>query len=365
LAEPERPSVVEPQDLVDLIRSADSPRELRSFAARGLLPLGSDDRLRALLAVAEDIDSDIGPAALETLSRIPPDDIARFLDEGAPTEAELDAVSRHSEDHAVLERVIRNHAVGDETLRRLARAVVGAPQEALIVNQVRLLRQPALIDALLENPNLTADGQRRLNELREEFFEKQERRRERERRRLEEEERLARQEAAGIVFDEATEEADGETSSEGSGAESEGEEFNAANLAQVFNRLAQMTVKEKIGLAQKGTKEERRILIADVNKIVSMAVLKCDAITPAEVESFCAMRHIHSEIFHEIASTREWIKKPRIQIALVYNPAVPMSITMPLIKFLNMRDLRNIARDRNLAEGVRLAARKFLLDKRG
>ena len=62
-----------------------------------------------------------------------------------------------------------------------------------------------------------------------------------------------------------------------------------------------MTVKEKVELAQKGTKEERRILIADVNKIVSMAVLKCESIGMAEVESFCAMRHLHTEIFQEIA----------------------------------------------------------------
>ena len=77
------------------------------------------------------------------------------------------------------------------------------------------------------------------------------------------------------------------------------------------------------------------------------------------------MRHLATEIFHEVATTREWIKKPRIQLALVTNPAVPLSITLPLVKFLGMRDLRNIGRDRNLPEGIRLAARKILLDKRG
>ena len=78
--------------------------------------------------------------------------------------------------------------------------MAGAPQEALIVNQVRLLRQPALIEALYSNPDLTADGHRRLDELREEFFEKGKRRKEQERLRREEEERRARQEAEGVVF---------------------------------------------------------------------------------------------------------------------------------------------------------------------
>jgi hypothetical protein len=362
LAEPERPTAADPQDLFRILRSPDASPELRTYAARGLLPLESEDRLRVLLAVVEDADPDIGAAAVETLLRTPPDDVARFLDEADPTEKELDVVSRHVDDHVVLERVIRSRAVSDDTLLRLAGCVTGAPQESLIVNQVRLLRQPALIDALIENPGLTADGHRRLLELREEFFDKEERRREQERQRVEEEERRARQEAAGIVFDE-TEEGAG---AEGEAAEGQAaEDFSASNLAQVFRRIANMNVKERVTLAQKGTKEERRILIADANKIVSMAVLRCEALTPAEVEGFCAMRHLAAELYHEIASSREWIKRPKIQLALVNNPAVPLAITLPLIKYLSMRELRNLSRDRNLPEGVRTSARKILLEKRG
>ncbi|HTR01893.1 MAG TPA: hypothetical protein VMN82_01760 [Thermoanaerobaculia bacterium] len=367
MAESERPTTLEPQDLVALVRSPEAPRELRAFAARGLLPLEPDDRLRALLAVAEDPDPDIGVVAQETFRQIPPDDVARFLDDAGPTGNELDVVSLHSEDHAVLERVVRSREAREQTLLRLAGIVTGAPQEALIVNQVRLLRQPALIDALLENPGLTADGRRRLLELREEFFEKEERRREQERLRLEEEERRARQEAAGIVFDEAEEggAADAETGAEATEGEAADDAYSAANLAQVYKRIAHMTVKEKLDLAQKGSKEERRILIADANKIVSMAVIHNESLTPAEVESFCAMRHLAVEIFHEISGTREWIKRPKIQLALVTNPSVPLPITLPLIKFMGMRDLRNLSRDRNLPEGVRVTARKILLEKRG
>jgi hypothetical protein len=367
LADPDLPATIEPRDLLSIVRSSEAPRELRAFAARGLLPLEAEDRLRALLAVVSDSDPDIGPPALETLAGIPPDDVARFIDFGDPSEIELDVIARHNDDHLVLERIIRSRAVADETLLHLAGTVTGAPQEALIVNQVRLIRKPALIDAMLENPGLTADGRRRLLELREEFFEKEERRQEQERLRIEEEERLARQEAAGIVFDEAEEHgapAAVEEGAEEAAAQTE-EEFNSASLAQVFRRIASMTVKEKIAIAQKGSKEERRILIGDVNKIVSLAVLRCDALTPAEVETFCQMRHLAQEIFQEIASTREWMKRPRIQLALVTNPAVPLNLTLPLIKFLSMRELRNLSHDRNLAEGLRMAAKKVLLEKRG
>ncbi len=364
MADPRTPSTAGPQDIVSIVRSADASRDLRLFAARGLLPLERDDRLRALLAVVEDADPDIQGPARETLAAVPPDDAVRFLNEGDPSRGELDILSQHSEDPFVLERIIRHRDVGDETLLRLAGNVAGAAQDALIVNQVRLIRQPALIDALLANTSLTPDGRRRLRELQEEFFEKETRRREQERVRREEDELRARQEAEGIVFEEAAEAApDSADPLAGLGEEVPEDEFNRANLAQIFRRISVMTIKEKVELAQKGTKEERRILIADANTIVSLAVLNCESIGMAEVEAFCAMRHLHTQIFQEIASTREWIKRPKIQFALVTNPSVPLSVTLPLVKYLNMRDLRNIKRDRNLAEGIRMAARKILFDK--
>jgi hypothetical protein len=364
LSDTEPPAPSEPQDLVSIVRSPGAPRDLRVFAARGLLPLERDDRLRAVLAVVGDEDPDVGPPARETFATLPPDDIVRFLEAASPTGEELDAISRLSEDHFVLERIIRHPDASDETLLRLASSVSGDPQEALVVNQVRLLRTPALIVALLENPGLTADGRRRLAELREEFFEKEARRQERERLRQEEEGRRAREEAEGIVFEEATgEDGAGEVEPEGHGGPVD--EVAEAGLAAIYRRISMMTVKEKVELAQRGTKEERRILIADANKMVSMAVLTCESISQAEVEAFCSMRHLSAEIFQEVASTREWIKKPRIQRALVTNPAVPLSITLPLVKYLSMRELRTIGRDRNLPEGIRLAARKIIVEKRG
>ena len=124
-----------------------------------------------------------------------------------------------------------------------------------------------------------------------------------------------------------------------------------------------MTVKEKVELAQKGTKEERRILIADVNKIVSMAVLRSESIGMGEVEAFCAMRHLHTEIFIEISRHPGMDQAAQNPVALVTNPAVPLNVTLPLVKYLGLRDLRNIMRDRNLPEGIRMAARRLLFDK--
>ena len=168
----------EPQDIISLLRAGGAPPEIRRFAARGLLPLDREDQTRALLAVLQDEDADTAEPASVSLQNTPPDEITGFLDAQGVRPSELDAIATLFDDPFVLEQVIRHPEVADATLARLARTVTGAPQEALVINHARLLRSPSLIEALFENPHLTNDTRRRLQEMREEFFEKQERRRE-------------------------------------------------------------------------------------------------------------------------------------------------------------------------------------------
>ena len=351
------PSPAEALDLVSLLRAGKAPPEIRRFASRSVLPLDRIGQVQALLAVVEDPEAEIAETARATLAGAAPDDLAAFVDASDPTGIELDALARHVEDGQVLERIIRHRNVDDQTLLRLARGVTGSPQDALVVNQVRLLRLPALIDALFENPELTAESRRRLNEIREEFFEKKIRRREAEEARLQQE--AAEAEAAE---NEAKESEPLEEEAEAAGAEAPTEEDQLTTGA-LYRRIGVMTVQEKINLAYSGGKEERRILIGDSNNLVGQAVLKARGLTPNEVESFSAMRHLDSEIFRRIAANREWIRKMPIVTALVKNPAVPIAIALPLVKHLSIRELKAVMRDPNLAEGVRLTAKKYLVEK--
>lgn len=347
----------QPDDLILLLRAGEAPREVRLFAARAQLPLDREGQIRALLAVVDDPDPEIAASAVDTLRATAPDDLSRFIASGA-TEEELDTIARISEDPFVLEQVIRDRQVGDGTLERLARTVTGAPQEALIVNQVRLIRHPELIEALFENPGLTGDGRRRLNEIREEFFEKQ-KRRDIEQAREEEEARLAAEEA-----EESEEEETGAEKGEEEWREGAEDLDDSLTTGAIYKRIAIMTISEKINLAYSGGKEERRVLVGDSNRLVGLAVLKSRGLTINEIESFCSMRHLDSELFRKIAENREWARKPAILTALVKNPKVPLAIAMPLVKHLPLRELRSVMRDPNLADGLRISARKLLVEKR-
>jgi hypothetical protein len=251
--------------------------------------------------------------------------------------------------------------------------VTGASQEALVVNQVRLLRNPGLIDALYANPELTADSRRMLNEFREEFFDKETRRQEARRHEtaapLRPEPELEPEAASpsGVdSFDRDEGEQSGEppTSPAGSGAAATDPVEAARGAEEIYLGIMRMSVPERVKLALRGSKEERRFLIADGSRMVSLAVLRSRGLTLTEVESFCAMRYLDDEVFYQITRKRDWIRRQRIMLTLVRNPKVPLAITMPLIPRLPLRELRNIARDRNLPEAIRTIAGKTYLKKR-
>jgi hypothetical protein len=349
------------EDLLSLLKSGQAALEIREFAARGVLPLESDDRMRALFAVLKDSDAAVASSARTTLAEFPPDAFTDFLRDGRATAAEVDTVASLTDDELVLEQVVRHRSVADSTLLVLARTVSGSPQDALVVNQVRLLRNPALIDALFENPSLTPDARRMLNELREEFFEKEARRRESRNRPAPE---TPESSFATASFGEEGDEP-GETGPEAEPEPADpGSEGQERGAEEVYLRIMKLTVPERVKLALRGSKEERRFLIADKSRMVVMAVLRARGLTITEVESFCTMRHLDDEVFYQIRRKRDWIRRPRIILALVYNPKVPLAITLPMLLRLPLRELRNISRNRNLSEAVRAMAKKTYLQRR-
>jgi len=340
-----------------LLRSGEAPPEIRRFAARGLLPVDADGQLQALLAVLDDPDPDTAETARATFEATTPDELSRFLDDADPTGIEVDTIARYAQDGQVLERVIRNKNVDDQTLLRLARTVTGTPQDALVVNQVRLLRLPALIDALFENPELMPESRRRLNEIREEFFDKGQRRREAE--------ELQRQQAElALAAESESEEAADDAGAAQTAPEEAPSEQDLLTMGALYRRIGVMTVQEKINLAYSGGKEERRVLIGDANILVGQAVLKSRGLTVNEVEAFCMMRHLDDEIFRQVALKRDWMRHPGVVQALVKNPSVPIAIALPLVKRLTYRDLKSVMRDPNLPEGIRITAKKLLTEKR-
>ena len=123
-------------------------------------------------------------------------------------------------------------------------------------------------------------------------------------------------------------------------------------------RLANMTVPEKVKYASKGTREMRSILIRDPNRMVASAVLSCPKVNDAEVEAFAKMGNVSEEILRSIARSRAWTKSYGVVLALVKNSKTPVALTLNMMQRLTDSDVKKLSTDRGVPEAVRVAAKR-------
>lgn len=123
--------------------------------------------------------------------------------------------------------------------------------------------------------------------------------------------------------------------------------------------LSSLSVLERMKLAMKGTREQRAQLVRDSNKLVSAAVLSSPKLTDSEVESFTKMGNVSEETLRVIGMNRSWTKNYGVVAGLCRHPKTPPAISMQMIHRLTEKDVRMIAIDRNVPEGLRMLARKI------
>lgn len=128
--------------------------------------------------------------------------------------------------------------------------------------------------------------------------------------------------------------------------------------ASLLERLAKMTVPQKVKAAMKGTREMRAVLIRDPNKLVSLSVLSSPKLTETEVEAFARMGSVADDVLRAIARKRTWIKNYGVVLALTKNAKTPVAISLNLLPRLQDGDVKRLSTDRNVPEPLRIAARK-------
>jgi hypothetical protein len=130
-------------------------------------------------------------------------------------------------------------------------------------------------------------------------------------------------------------------------------------------RLANMTVPEKVKCASKGTREMRSVLIRDPNRMVAAAVLSCPKVNEAEVEAFAKMGNVSEEILRTIAMSRAWTKSYGVLLALVKNSKTPVALSINMMQRLNESDVKKLSTDRNVPEALRAFARRKVVANQG
>src|SRR5262245_53376245 len=130
----------------------DAPRDVRLAAASGALPLQPVELATVLFALMHDEDAEVKSTARDSLEKLPDGVILPVL--SAPAHpALLDHLAHaFAESDTRLEKIALNPATADRTIAFLAARPFRNVVEIVSNNQQRLMRSPAIVDALGGNP---------------------------------------------------------------------------------------------------------------------------------------------------------------------------------------------------------------------
>lgn len=349
------------------------PLGVRQAAARGVLPVPQAELLGILIYLGNDSDEEIRKTAQETLATTFDENLLKSIAESSSTPVEVLEYLGQPPLRAplIVEALIQNKSVPDSTVASLAAHVGAGLMDLILVNLMRLLRAPFILEALEQNANQTPDIRRRLREIREEFFEKRNtyipiHQTKAEAQAIAEgveegEEAAVEPGTAMVVYSEQIEEGEDVASltlrslaDDGQGTPETTEEERLSTI----QRIARMSVAERVQCALKGSREDRVILIRDSNRLVAEAVLDSPKISDSEVESIAQMKNVSEEVLRILSSKREFAKNYSVVRNLVRNPKTPIANSLSLLNRILVTDLRTLSRDKNVPEVLRKMAHR-------
>ncbi len=132
----------------------------------------------------------------------------------------------------------------------------------------------------------------------------------------------------------------------------------------IYQKIQGLNFSDKRLLALRGGRDVRSVLIKDPNKELSLTVLENPKITETEVELIAKSRSTSDEAIRKIIKKREWMKNYNVIMGLVTNPKTPPGIAVTLVNELKTKDLAVLEKNKNVLEGVRATAKKFLRARR-
>jgi len=387
--------IVSLNPVVRAVIEGTAPRPARLAASKGILPLQQADLLELLTFLADGDDAELRENALESLRSQDPAGLEQTIRSTELPPSVLGFFTKEIDLPPTLhEALLTDTKTPPAAIARFAQATPnGSLLELIAVNQQLLIQNPSILDAIIANPNRTAEAERRAREVKREFFEK-----ERGAEQIAAELRARGNEAAAEFFEQSNsgltaedalfladhiEISDAETDDSWMSLEwieeiyEETDEEREANVAKILgelkiegqdvgaerlsmlNRVMKMTVKDRVRLAMKGDREARNILIRDSNKLVSTAVVQNPRITEQEVEQIAAMKSLAEDILRQLAVNRQWSRSYPVMHNLARNPRTPIANVMTIMTRLQLRDLVQLSKNRNVSDAVRRQAARL------
>ncbi len=306
-------------ELIEALRHGRATRERKIAVCSGGAHVSAADRAEILAVLALDTDEVVANRAQDALLSQPTESIIEAIARETALPALFGYAAKNLADkRGVGDAMVRNRNCGAEYLVPLVRSLSTESIQMLMEELDRVSESSALAAALEHSSSVTAEQKAQLHELR----------------------------GTGIdngALAEAAVEA----------------EPDLGKRQTLLQRLATMTVAQRVQFAIKGGSEARRTLIRDTNKVVQRAVLQSPRLTDQEVEAFASMSSLTDEILRLIAKNRNFRKNYVVVRNLMNNPKTPLDVSLHMLPILNPLDLKRLCTNKNIPETLRTTANKL------
>ena len=358
-----------------------APVPLRMMGAKALVPMGPKEMATALFMLTFDADENVRQTATKSAAGLPDRILSVALRDETVDAPVLDYYADvFGAKDEYLEMLVLNACTSDATVQRITSRANERIVEIVAQNQLRMLRHADIVRALVNNPaarpstvdnvcdfcvrsGLTLDDLPAFRAARRRILGGSA-----------QDEELAKKAAAQQQMSElqaekaleqmgATNPDAGEEAPVAPGsAEEKEQEQKKLSITQQIMKLG---VAKKIEWAnKKGNKEVRTILLRDPNKLVQLAVIQSPRITEGEIAKVALSRTAPQEVLQYIYNNRQLMKNYQIKLNLITNPKTPVGVSMRFLSGLRAAEVKAVAKNKNVPQGLATAAKK-LLEKKG
>jgi len=350
-----------------------APGPLKLMAARGLVPAAPPELASVLYQLSLDADATVASSAKRTMADAPA--AVAMGAAAAPVDPRVLEFITLSQPRAekVLEAVLQNRATDDQTFVRIASTCSESLAELIAANEVRVLRCPAIVEALYMNANARMSTIDRLIDLAKrqgvkfslgalqlmiedpgydttaaavesvsrEFD-------------ADADDHFKKLLAESLAHDEDHPDDDKEEALvQPSRRKKPVDEKDSVAQKSIATAILSMTISEKTRLATLGSKPEREFLIKDNNRLVHMAAVMSPKVQLRDIQTWAGNRLMPDGVLVYVANHRRYRRVYAIAVALVNNPKLPVKEGLRIMPTLVEKDLKLLMKNRNISHHLR------------
>ncbi|MCF6266800.1 MAG: hypothetical protein L3J57_09685 [Desulfuromusa sp.] len=310
---------------------------VRLAAARGALPMSGHNLVTVLFVFYHGENLELKEEALSTLQTLPAQILLAALSQPELHPSIIDLIVKlRYQDSVVMQTALSHRMIGIKSLLFLAENSSGAVLDMLSHNDEILRKTDVLRTAIINNTHADKLMKQRLGWV----------------------------EPTVVEPEPVVEKQQVAASTEGEDVDTLDDEELEEEVLSKYQELQEMSVADKIKMALTGDKEWRTLLIRESNKQVNTAVLKNPRISEGEVLNVAKNRSSSDELIRIILLNRDWVKLYEMKKALVVHPRTPLQTAMRYMTFLSEKDIKELAKSREVGQAIVNNARRMQMTRK-